>query len=84
MAETTCRHCGSAKMMSHVLIFDQGNPTDNLRAGIPTAPEALIFKAWVFAPIFADICGDCGRLDTYVDDPQKLYEAYLKTTQEKE
>ncbi len=38
----------------------------------------MLFKDFVFTRLRAAICGDCGRVELAVEEPGKLYEAYLR------
>ena len=42
-------------------------------------PEALIFKGTSMGTLNAWICGECGYVETYVENPEELYSAYLKS-----
>ncbi|MCB8943209.1 MAG: hypothetical protein H6658_05595 [Ardenticatenaceae bacterium] len=74
-----CHICQSDKIMPEVQIMDQGQYSDNkLKVGIDTKPQAILLKGWVQAQLKAWICGDCGHVELYVDNPQDLYKAYLR------
>lgn len=74
-----CTKCGSVRVMPDVQIFDQGQYSDgHLKARIDTKPEALMFKGTITSPLRGHVCGDCGYVELFVENPAALYEAWLK------
>lgn len=73
-----CEKCGSDKIIPQVKIIDRGDyniPTD-LTVLVEQNPNALIFKERVNSGVFAKVCGNCGFLELYANEPKKLYEAH--------
>lgn len=82
MAQAACPKCSSAKIIPAVPVLDQGEYSDGyLHAGLVTKPHALILKGLVRVEIQANICGACGHTELFVDNPQKIYDAYLEHKQ---
>ncbi len=74
-----CVVCGSERIIPGATIWDQGQHSDGqLKVGIAANPQAMVFKDFVFTRLRAAICGDCGRVELAVEEPGKLYEAYLR------
>ncbi len=52
---------------------------------IHTNPQATLMKKPVYGRIHAWVCGECGHMQLFADNPQALYAAYeqfLRATQE--
>jgi len=64
---TTCPRCGSARVVPSVAIAMVG---EGLAAMAAEGGRPNVLRATV--------CGDCGHADTYVDNPQQLFESYQK------
>ncbi|HVQ35928.1 MAG TPA: hypothetical protein VMS31_00245 [Pyrinomonadaceae bacterium] len=82
----TCSKCQSAKIIPQARIIDRADYSVNadLTVHVYENPEALIFKGTSKGTLRARICGECGYVETYVENPEELYSAYLraKTAQE--
>ena len=77
---TNCTKCGSDKIISRAKIFDQGEYSDGtLKAAFVKNPEAWIFKGTVLSRLRAVICGACGFTELYVEEPDKLHEAFQQS-----
>lgn len=78
----TCSKCGSSKIIPLVGLVDQGQYSDGtLKALVGyTNPEAWVFKGAVHAKLKANICGNCGHTELVAENPEALYEAYMKAT----
>ncbi|HTG36181.1 MAG TPA: hypothetical protein VLB76_24945 [Thermoanaerobaculia bacterium] len=57
-----------------------------LRLGVKVFehPEALAFKGAHAAGLRSRMCGECGYVELYVENPQELYSAYLAGTREQQ
>jgi len=78
-----CAKCGSREIVPRALVLDQGSNSDmKLKTAVETKPSALIFRRPVMSSLFARICGECGFVELFVDDPRAIYDAYLKAEQE--
>ena len=73
-----CPECGSDKIVKSAAMQDRGdyNAEGVLQVTVDQNPEAWVFKERVRSNIRADVCGDCGFLQTYATDPELLWEAY--------
>ncbi len=75
-----CAKCGSMKMMEGVQVFDQGQHSDGkLKVRVAEKPDALLFKQNKLAIITANICGECGFTEFYVENPREFYASYRKS-----
>ena len=77
----SCTKCQSRKIIPKVRIIDRAdyNGTTNLTVHVYESPDALIFKHTHDGVLSAWICGECGYVETYVDNPGELYEAYQQS-----
>ncbi|MDM7920889.1 MAG: hypothetical protein QUS14_01205 [Pyrinomonadaceae bacterium] len=48
-----------------------------LTAEVDERPDALFFKSPVSTPVRAEACGDCGYLRSFLEDPKRLWSAYV-------
>jgi hypothetical protein len=73
-----CPECGSDKIVKNAPMQDRGdyNAEGVLQVSVDQNPEAWVFKERIRSNIKADVCGDCGFLQTYATDPIQLWEAY--------
>jgi predicted nucleic-acid-binding Zn-ribbon protein len=87
MAEAiACAKCKSEKVVPKVRIMDRGHysgDAGNLTLVIYENPEAFLFKGSHEGTLYAQVCGDCGYTELYLDDPSKIYDIY-ESQQEKE
>jgi len=75
-----CSKCSSDKIIPNAQVFDQGQFSDgHLKAIVSANPQAILFKENKLTPLKAQICGECGHTEFVVEDPQTLYQAYLKS-----
>lgn len=67
-------------MMAGLHVLDQGQHSDQtLKAHVGyNDPGAILFKETVYAKLKANICGACGHAELYAENPERLYDAYLK------
>jgi hypothetical protein len=78
MQPKECAVCGSAKMIPDVQVVDKNeNINRELQVCVAKKPDALIFRGQVYESVRAWICGECGHVEFFVQNPQELYEAYL-------
>lgn len=77
--QESCRNCSSTKIIPQVDVFDQGEySSGRLTVGLATKPHAVLLKGLVTATVTANVCGECGYLELFISDPQKLYDAYVQ------
>lgn len=75
-----CSKCKSPKVIPKVTIIDRADDfSTDLSVHVYENPEALIFKGTSIGTLNAWICGECGYVETYVENPGELYSAYLKS-----
>jgi predicted nucleic-acid-binding Zn-ribbon protein len=77
----SCPKCESAKIIPQVRIIDRGtyNMAGNLTVQVCENPDAMLFRYTHDGVLRAWICGDCGYVETYVDNPGELYSAYRES-----
>lgn len=75
-----CSRCDSPKVIPRARIIDRGdyNVHADLTVHVYENPEAIIFKGTNQGALHARICGECGYVETYIDNPGELYAAYLR------
>lgn len=80
---TICSTCGSNKILSGVRITDvgHGNGKHDLSIEMYKNPDALMFKGTQRYSIKANVCCSCGKVETFVEDPEKLWDDYQKNKQ---
>jgi len=81
-----CSKCKSPKIIPRARIIDRGdyNIHTNLTVHVYENPEAMIFKGTNQGTLSAWICGECGYVETYIDNPEELYSVYLKAKSRQE
>jgi hypothetical protein len=81
-----CSKCKSPKVIPQARIIDRAdyNVNTDLTIHVYENPEALIFKGASQGTLRARICGECGYVETYIDNPKELYSAYLKAKSKQE
>ena len=50
----------------------------NLKVRVDADPAAVMFKKSTRSPVHAWICGQCGYIELYADNPGELYQAFSK------
>jgi hypothetical protein len=76
-AVNTCSKCQSEKIIPDVQIIDRAGHTIRLGVEVFEHPEALVFQGAHAADLRSRVCGECGYVESYVENPQELYAAYL-------
>jgi len=67
-------------MMEDIQVFDQGQNSDGkLKMIVAEKPDAMLFKQNKLHAIRANVCGECGFAEFFVDTPRELYESYRKS-----
>ena len=77
-----CAKCQSGKIIPDVRISDRRGYRISLGVNVYEHPEKLIFKGTHTDALRWQVCGECGYLESYVENPQELYAVYLATQQE--
>ena len=74
----TCVKCGSEASIDGVRILDHYGAAGQLKADLSAAtsrnPNALLMKGEVTTSIVGRVCGDCGYIELYADNPGALLE----------
>jgi hypothetical protein len=76
----SCLKCKSQKVIPRARIIDRADynlPTD-LTVHVYENPDAFVFKIASQGTLRARICGECGFVETFVENPVELYSAYLR------
>jgi hypothetical protein len=79
MELNTCPKCQSNKIIPDTRIVDyaHANAKRNLSIQIKTS-DKLLFNTFEKGDLTANICGSCGYVELSVNNPHRLWEAYLK------
>ena len=74
-----CLKCGSDAMVPGARMIDRGdgNTRQVAQVGVATKPDAIVFKGEVRSEVSASVCGDCGFVELYADDPHALWDAHI-------
>jgi hypothetical protein len=76
MLEGKCVRCRSDKVIPQARIIDKMGHAIRLGVRVYENPEALMFKGAHFGELRARICGDCGHVEIFVENPGELYSTY--------
>ena len=69
----TCAKCSSSRLIDGVRILDSGQASrGDLTAAVYKKPAALIFKGEVTSKLVGRVCGSCGYVELYAEDPAAL------------
>jgi predicted nucleic-acid-binding Zn-ribbon protein len=79
-----CPKCQSDKIIPDVQIIDRAGHVIRLGVKVFEHPEALVFKGAHAADLRSRVCGGCGYVESYVENPQELYSAYLAGIREQQ
>jgi hypothetical protein len=60
---------------------DLGNRSDAAEVEVHANPNAWFFTGTVASRLSANVCGDCGFVELFVDNPRELYQVYRKSQQ---
>jgi hypothetical protein len=82
MLQGKCVKCQSEKLIPQARIIDKMGHGIRLGVKVYENPEALLFKGTHFGELLARICGDCGHVEIYVENPQDLYSTYSDSGKE--
>lgn len=73
-----CPRCGSEAVIPDVRLIDRDQGTyRSQEVGLMRTPDAL-FKREVRLKTRVQVCVDCGLLETFVTDPEALWQAHLE------
>jgi len=79
-----CSKCGSSAIAQRTMVADRAmrNVEYDLRLRVDAHPSAFMLKESVRSKLHAYVCGSCGYVEFYVDDPKALYDAFLAAQQD--
>ena len=85
MRDGPCAKCGSKDVAGGIRLMDRGHgnaDAGDLSVRAQTNPRAWLFKGNVRSPLLARVCGTCGYVELYVEDPRAIVEAARKAEAE--
>ena len=74
-----CAKCGSNSIIRRAMAVDKVTATGaerNFTVRVDADPTATVFKKSTRSDVHAWICGQCGYMELYADNPAELYEAF--------
>ena len=74
-----CGKCGSAQVVPRARVIDRGDysaDSGNIGVAVARRPHALIFKNSELADVYARVCGACGFVELFIDEPAEIYAAH--------
>lgn len=76
-----CPKCSSSKIMHNMPVIDRNGeyPDQDLSVRIERNPKALIRKGAEFGSLYGEICSNCGYVEMYATNLQKLWQIYCET-----
>ena len=78
--EKRCIGCGSTRLVPNARLIDRSglDKKSDLTLEIYGKPDALIFKNTKKCVLNAVVCGECGHVALYVDDPEDLWRIHSR------
>ena len=76
-----CLKCGSDSMIPDARLIDSdanSGTRKTTEVGLATKPDAILLKGEVRTGTHAVVCGDCGFVELYADDPATLWDAHVE------
>ncbi|MCO6047839.1 hypothetical protein NG895_28370 [Aeoliella sp. ICT_H6.2] len=72
-----CPKCSSTNIIHDAKAIDYYDygVQETMRVGVDRNPSAWIFKGQENSTVSAWVCGDCGFVEFYADEPTKLLDA---------
>ena len=74
-----CLRCGSTKVLPAIRVIDRDDGATMATQRLLVChrdPDALLFTEPLYAELQATICGQCGHVEFWVNDADKLYAQY--------
>lgn len=73
-----CPKCGSTEIIADAEAVDHAGLTD-LSVATFRKPDAILFKGQTGSTLSAWVCGDCGYVEFYADEPERLKTAFAES-----
>ena len=75
----TCLRCGSSSVIPDAQLADSdGSGFPPSKVEITRRPQAWVFKEPIRVVTRAQVCGVCGYVELFAEDPEALWKAYLE------
>lgn len=74
-----CPKCQSTKIIPSVRIIDRGDYNIKHNLTVHVYDDSQLFRYTIHGELKAWICGGCGYVETYVDNPGELYTAHQQS-----
>ncbi|WP_110515368.1 hypothetical protein [Herpetosiphon llansteffanensis] len=76
MRLSRCPSCQSDNIIPNATLHEMNSPYARLMVTVYSKPDALLLKKPVDTWAKCAVCGNCGYLMLYAENPQVLWEAY--------
>jgi predicted nucleic-acid-binding Zn-ribbon protein len=81
--QTPCGKCGSTEVIPKARVIDGRDyigpvQSSNLEIGVARKPYAFVFTGEQRSEVIARVCGKCGFIELYAEDPGVLHAAHLE------
>jgi len=76
MAAAQCSKCQSEKIIPQLCIADQAGHNIRLGVNVYEDPNAIVFKGKHSEELYARICGDCGNVELFINNPHEFYSVH--------
>jgi hypothetical protein len=81
---SACIRCKSEKIVPRVRVKGggpYGPELGDITAAIYENPDAMLFKYSHQGSLYAQICGECGHAELFLENPQEFYDVYKNKLQ---
>jgi len=73
-----CAKCGSSAVAQRAMAVDRTDAGElDLQLRVDAKPSAILLKKSTRSKLHAFVCGSCGYVEFYADDPKALHDAFL-------
>ena len=73
-----CAKCSSTTIAQRVMVADRDHGGElDLKLRMDARPSAMVLKRPARSVLHAYVCGACGYVELYADDPRALYDAFV-------
>jgi predicted nucleic-acid-binding Zn-ribbon protein len=77
-----CPKCGSKDVIPNVRLTGGGD-AGLVQATVYEKPASVLFKGARNSKLTATVCGQCGHIELFVTNPDKLFAAYRRSEEER-